>query len=364
MEQSKARIISGGSSIFLDAIRICAAFTVLYIHAFEHWFPTKFHNPNKPGELSHFAVVVFFVLSGYVIAHSTISKNRGGMQYAQARLTRLASVVIPALLITFIIQSIIGYINPSAIEIVTSSREHNTLRYLISGLFINEIWFLSAAPSINISLWSLSFEFWYYVIFGLWFFRKPGWKSLIFVAVACLIAGPKILVMMPIWLSGYLAYRLPRPGISFGKAYLFVFLCLFSSLIALGLLPAMPYIIHFKPLYYANQFFTDWIIGIFIAGALWLLPNGRPEHQPSPAEIGFRKIADLTFPLYVLHFPLMLLWQALFGIHFNDITQLWRALVAVVITSAVIGVFLERQRPIWSAMFKKILNIGAGKLTR
>lgn len=161
---------------------------------------------------------------------------------------------------------------------------------------------------------------------------------------------------MPIWLSGYLAYRLPRPVINFSKAYLLAFLCLFLSLVALVSLPAMPYIIHLKPLYYANQFFTDWIVGIFIAGALWLLPNGNPAYQHSPAAIRFRKIADLTFPLYVLHFPLLLLWGALFGTHFNDITQLWHALIAVILACAVIGVFLEKQRPLWSALFKRILN--------
>src|ERR1700679_1574732 len=109
MEKSNGRIIAGSSSIFLDILRIGAAFTVLYIlrigaaftvlyiHAFDRWFPSLAHAQDKPGEPSHAAVIIFFVLSGYVIAHTTISKNRGAMQYAQARLTRLSSVVIPAL---------------------------------------------------------------------------------------------------------------------------------------------------------------------------------------------------------------------------------------------------------------------------
>jgi peptidoglycan/LPS O-acetylase OafA/YrhL len=124
----------------------------------------------------------------------------------------------------------------------------------------------------------------------------------------------------------------------------------------------MPYVIHLKPLYYANQFFTDWIVGLFIGAALWILPNGNPSHQHTATELWFRKVADLTFPLYVLHFPLLLLWHAAFGIHFNDITQLWYALLTTVSIAFAIGLFLEKQRPLWSAFFKWLLHTMRGKL--
>jgi len=354
MEKNNGRIITGSSSIFLDILRIGAAFTVLYIHAFDRWFPSLAHVQDKPGEPSHAAVIIFFVLSGYVIAHTTISKNRGAMQYAQARLTRLSSVVIPALVITAVIQLTIALIDPQMLSAYT--RGGSGIRYVLSGLFINEFWFFSAAPPLNGSLWSLSFEFWYYAIFGLWFFRKPGWRSWLFVLAACLFAGPKILVMMPVWLSGYLAYRLPRPPLTHSKAWVMVFICLFIAWLCITFIPFIPYKIGYKPLYYANQFVTDWIIGIFVSCALWILPVGNDLRSGVKWTKVFRKIADLTFPLYVLHFPLLILWRCLFGYKTNDVVQLWEAMISVLIASALIGVVLEKQRFLWSRFFKWFLN--------
>ncbi|MEO7216460.1 acyltransferase [Mucilaginibacter sp.] len=355
----KPRVIIGNSSIFLDALRIGAALTVLYIHAFDRWFPTLAHPQYEPGEPSHAAVIIFFVLSGYVIAHTTISRNRGAVMYAQARLSRLCSIVIPALAITAVIAFIVKQTDPQLLAI--HSRGYDWVRYIASGLFVNELWLFSAAPPLNGSLWSLSFEFWYYAIFGLWFFRKGGWKSFLLPVAAVLIAGPKIVVMMPVWLAGYLAYILPRPSLKTATAWLFVLLGLFVAWLAVTYIPFIPYRIGYKPLYYANQFVTDWIVGLFVAATLWILPTGdhlSTEHKFANV---FRKAADLTFPLYVLHFPLLVLWRALFGYKAYDTAQLWQALISVLIVASLLGVLLEMQRPLWTRFFKQVL--GAPKST-
>jgi peptidoglycan/LPS O-acetylase OafA/YrhL len=358
MTNNKVRKIAGTSSVFLDVLRICASFIVLYIHAFAHWFPSKVHPNNVPGEPSHAGVIVFFVLSGYVIAHTTLSNNRGGMQYAQARFTRLASVVIPALLVTAICQFLIGHINPQIlIPYSRLSRSFTSLRYILSALFINEIWFFSATPLLNVPLWSLSFEFWYYVIFGLWFYRKPGWKSLILPLLACLLCGPKILLLLPVWVSGYLAYRLPRFEIDTSKAWFLSLLFLFAAWLAVTFLPAIPYVFGTKPYYFAAQFVTDWIIGFFIAAALWMLPLGSSFGAGNKFPSILRKIADLTFPLYVLHFPLFILWICLFGCRQNDAVQFWEAIISVVFVSALIGIILEKQRFLWTIFFKFLMNV-------
>ncbi|MBK0380661.1 acyltransferase family protein [Mucilaginibacter segetis] len=360
MLKIKPRVIIGSSSLFLDTLRICAAFTVLYIHAFDRWFPTKAHPEYEPGEPSHAAVIIFFVLSGYVIAHTTISKNRGGAQYAQARLSRLCSVVIPALVITAVIQFVIGYLNPELL--MDYSRSHSGVRYVLSGFFVNEVWLFSAAPPLNGSLWSLSFEFWYYAIFGLWFFRRGGWKSFILPVLACIIAGPKILLMMPVWLAGYVAYILPRPSVKTVTAWLMVAGGLLLAWLAVEFVPSYPYRIGYVPLYYANQFVTDWVVGVFIAAALWILPTGNSLSADLRISAWVRKIADLTFPLYVLHFPLLVLWRAVFGFRLNDATQLWEVIISVVIASLLIGVILEKQRHLWSAFFKWLVGNAKDKV--
>ena len=361
MFKVRPRIIIGSSSIFLDALRICAALTVLYIHAFDRWFPKLAHPPSKPGEPSHAAVIVFFVLSGYVIAHTTISKNRGGLQHAQARLSRLCSVVIPVLIITALIQFALAYIDP--VLLASYSRGPSFIRYILSGLFINEIWFFSAGPPINGSLWSLSYEFWYYIIFGLWIFKKGGWISYLLPLAACLIAGPKILLMMPVWLAGYAAYSFPKPQIKEHINWLFVLAGILVAWLAVNYVPPIPYVLYRKPLYFTNQFITDWISGLCIAFVLWVLPTGN-EHSTEHKWAGlFRKVADLTFPLYVLHFPLLVLWRGLFGLKVNNQLQMWQAIIFAILMSAIIGVLLEKQRHLWSGFFKWLIADKAANKT-
>jgi len=350
-----SKVLTGYPGLFLDAMRIAAALTVMYLHAHNLWFPAQVHNATEPGEWSHASVIVFFVLSGYVIAHTTASNNRGGKQYAVARLSRLCSIVIPALLITAVIQFIVSNVNAELLK--SYSRGFSGLRYFLCGLFLNNTWFFSMSPPINGALWSLSFEFWYYAIFGLWLFRGKGTKGLLLPLVACLIAGPQILVMMPIWLAGCVAYSLKRPTLRAAIAWPLVFVSIFCAGLVVMHMPPMPFIIGTNYLLYANQFFTDWVTGLCFAVALWLLPQGAaaPKHQPARAG-WFRKLADLTFPLYVLHYPLLILWGAMFTFK-NSAVQFWSAVTSVFFIAIIAGYFLDRERKVWQRLFRWVVNL-------
>lgn len=78
----------------------------------------------------------------------------------------------------------------------------------------------------------------------------------------------------------------------------------------------------------------------------------------------FRKIADLKFPVYVLHFPLLVQWRALFDYKINNRAQLWQAFVTVCIISAVIGIILEKQRFAWVHFFKWLVPLIRIKLLK
>lgn len=354
MNLNNSKPISRDASVILDSLRLSSSLTVLLIHSRDIWFPSQEISPEKQGHINHAAVVVFFVLSGYVIAYTTKSNNRGMTQYAQARLSRLYSIVLPALVVTALVQFTIWRINP--ILALQYTRGAELPRFLLSGTFLNEIWFFSAAPPINGPLWSLSYEFWYYVIFGLYFFCVKGWKSLLLPLVACLVAGPKILLLMPIWLAGLMAYSLPKPNISPIKSWL---LLIFSfSLLGLSVayLYPYPYPLGVHPFTFANMFVTDWVCGFFIALGLWFLPAGsRSVFKPSFVK-WFRKIADLTFPIYVLHYPLLILYKAICGYRENNNMQRYEAFISVLIVTAIIGFFLESKRFLWSRFFKWLLS--------
>ena len=348
------RRIEGSTSLVLDSLRLLAALTVLYRHIEDVWFPATAHVAQLPGDLSHAAVIVFFVLSGFVIAYTTSEKQRGLSSYMQARFSRLCSMVIPALLLTAVVEIVVRVLaNPDLIA--NYVRGTFGPRYVVTALFLNEIWFFSAAPPVNRPLWSLGFEFWYYVIFGLWYCTGRGLKSWALALGACLVAGPKIVLMMPIWLMGCAAYHLPRPQFGRGLSWLCVALALAAAACTVLYLPPFPYALGEKPLFFANQFASDWVAGVFVALALWLLPPPAPAAavlaSPRVAR-NLRVLADLTFPIYVLHHALLVLYLAVFGLKVNDASQFWQAVVVILVVSSLLGLVLEWQRPNWSRFFR------------
>src|SRR5579864_6899404 len=95
-ERHPARPLDTGFSLYLDLVRVSAALVVLYSHTNARLLTTRV----LPGELlGHSAVVVFFVLSGFVIAYITDTKEKTPADYAASRLARIYSVAVPALLL-------------------------------------------------------------------------------------------------------------------------------------------------------------------------------------------------------------------------------------------------------------------------
>jgi peptidoglycan/LPS O-acetylase OafA/YrhL len=340
------KYLSWKTSLILDILRLSAAIVVFLTHGYTVWYKSDNFFPNL--DLAHFSVVTFFVLSGYVISYTTTKNNRGAVHYAHARLSRLYSVLLPAIVFTAILQIIIYYINPEVNNKYSNS--YPVIRYLISILCLNDIWLFSSSPKINAPLWSLSYEFWYYVIFGAWFYRKNR-KSYLLLISGCLIAGPSILLMMPIWLSGRLAYRLSLKKAPPKNSGLIFASSITVAIILLEYLPALPFQPGQPPFNYANQFIKDIILGIFLAVAIYsITKTSNTSVQPLFLK-KFRQVANLTFPLYLLHFPLLALWQAIFQVRIGDAVQFWIAMISILATIFPIALFLENKRRVWDRIF-------------
>ena len=344
MKRKNISGLSWETSLVLDGLRLCAAFIVFIHHGYSLWFSNA--ASDKLIYIAHFSVVIFFVLSGYLIAYTTSNNNRGALSYIQARLSRLYSVLIPAIIITALCQFTIFFINHPVFS--EYSRPPIVIRYLLSASFLNEIWFYSSSPPINGPLWSMSYEFWYYTIFGIWVFSKKNWQSNVLLVLVIIIAGPSILLMMPIWLMGCLAYKLSRLKKS-DQNYPILFCgCIIASILLLSYLPPMPFNLGQYPFHYANQFITDNIIGIFVAGSLFCETRAKSLKQTPDFIKKFRKIADLTFPLYLLHFPLLILWTSAIPTKKGNLFQFGVAMISILITIAIIGTYIESKRNWWS----------------
>src|SRR5437763_6011674 len=89
--------------------------------------------------------------------------------------------------------------------------------------------------------WSLSYEVWYYIAFGLIFYLRGG-QRIVLAALTLAIAGPKILFFLPIWLFGVLGWRYRRALPEFLAWPLF---CLSLALVIILNLPGVDG--HFEP---------------------------------------------------------------------------------------------------------------------
>ena len=95
-------------SVYLDLVRFAAALTVMLHHV----WPTVFPDRPLPWP-GHDAVVVFFVLSGLVIAHAVDRPGRTVADYCQHRIARIGPVAFPALLLSAAIAPWTGAPSPS-----------------------------------------------------------------------------------------------------------------------------------------------------------------------------------------------------------------------------------------------------------
>jgi peptidoglycan/LPS O-acetylase OafA/YrhL len=192
------------TSLYLDAVRFAAALAVFWDHACGSritggllW---------QLGPYGPEAVTVFFVLSGFVIAHATAVREQTLEDYAVARAARIYSVAVPALILTAVADDIGRSISPS---LYTQAWHYSAdpSHFVASGLFLNQVWTANMSPGSNWSYWSLGYEVWYYLTFAVIIFAR-GRSRWLLLAATLALAGPSIAVMMPLWLLGVVVHRL------------------------------------------------------------------------------------------------------------------------------------------------------------
>jgi peptidoglycan/LPS O-acetylase OafA/YrhL len=190
-------------SLYLDVIRLGAATFVFLSHiglqAVSGGFLWQLH------AFGTVAVVIFFVLSGYVVAFATDRPGVTGQDYFVARLSRMYSVALPAIVLATVLFLLSTSVLPKQF-VAGWSVGDLSLHVAASALFLNHAWGLWLEPPLDVPYWSLSYEMAFYLLFGLWRFAAPGWR-IAAVGLIALLFGPRIVAMFPMWLLGGACYR-------------------------------------------------------------------------------------------------------------------------------------------------------------
>ena len=357
-------------SIYLDLIRFLAAFIVFFSHANYDRFTSNLPVVWRFKDLGHDAVMIFFVLSGFVIAYVVDQKEKTPREYFISRFARLYSVVIPALLITFVLDRIGSRIAFEVYDGWWYQDSQPLWRIFANMSFINELWFSTTRPFTNGPFWSLGYEFWYYVIFAAaWFIRRPFVKYGV-VALVCLIVGPKILLLLPVWLLGVLVYHLCKKqsvsellgwGMFVLSAVLYVLyrqhdgpdILYEQSLLRLG-----EEVLQEK-LIWSQEFMSSYVVGLLAAmhfiGAAAIAP--RLARILTPCEKTIRYLAGYTFALYLLHYPLLQFFKALaFNVQKESLANaivIFGSLAAV----WVLGMITEKRKANWRNLIEHLWDL-------
>ncbi|HSW08973.1 acyltransferase family protein [Aquabacterium sp.] len=348
-------------SIYLDLVRFGAACLVYLYHSNQRWLVA---DVLPFAHYGHSSVIVFFVLSGFVIAYITDTKERDWISYSASRLSRVYSVVLPALALTLVLDTVGRQLLPAAYG--GYPYDQLAVRSLASLLMLNELWFVSITSLSNVPYWSITYELWYYVLFGLVMFLPPRLAIVAVLAMAALL-GPKILLLAPIWWAGVLLYRwrrLDTMPLALAWALVFGSLVLIVGLHAIGWFDAVT--AWFKAwlgadrhtqLTFSKFFVGDYVLGVLVfsnfAGmrrvapqlGAWLLRVERPV----------RWVAGYTFSLYLLHQPLFLFWGAVLRGDNSGKGFWWCVTLLTALSVVGIGYLTENKRHLLKAAIARRL---------
>ncbi len=181
-------------------------------------------------------------------------------------------------------------------------------------LFTNQLWFSNVTPGYNGPFWSLGYEIWYYLIFAAAYFSNGFWRfALTLLCIA--IAGPRIIILFPLWLMGVATWTFPS-RVSIGKSGASILW--WSSLTTLAVLafwqlvrisePNPVAVVDAAPwrtLVNWRAYLADYGIGLLVAlNFMSFNLAGLNWQRLAPLTIKpVRWLAGSTFTLYLLHVP-------------------------------------------------------------
>lgn len=300
-------------SVMISLLRGLAAFIVAVAHLRAAMYPALRDVSDPPlwfqglafvSGFAHQAVLVFFVISGWLVGGSLLNRigeSNAVLHYGIDRLTRLWTVLIPTFLLTLIIGFVIGVTSPNDVNLL-STNPYSGMTFVgnlvgLQGIFLPEF-------GGNFPLWSLANETWYYVLFPL-------------LAVACTArskarrlacTGALLLLgaMLPVAMLGYFLVWLL--GVAFSR----IRIVCSNGVRALWFVLMLGVAVYFRLTGELDAFVLatlgpDLICSIFYLVMLSSLQfsASQPSRLIGPLRDIGKFFSEFSFSLYVLHVPMI-----------------------------------------------------------
>jgi exopolysaccharide production protein ExoZ len=178
---SPARLFPGDQTmISLQYLRAVAALMVVYFHM--HW------GANYVYELGALGVDIFFVISGFIMWHTTAGRSISPLDFLKRRLLR----VIPL----YWIATITMFVMPAVSGTIAGGTKSDFPHLLSSLLFVP--WPSPVSPKeylpVYVPGWSINYEMFFYLIFGLWL--AMGSRTVRLIGLAGVLIAPVALGLL------------------------------------------------------------------------------------------------------------------------------------------------------------------------
>lgn len=271
--------------------------------------------------IAHESVVIFFVLSGFFVGGNAIARMRCGQwqwrDYVIDRSTRLYLVLLPALLLGAALDSAGLVLFPQSAVYHRAFFDVSVFRTPVddtfaatnlaaTAVFLSRI-FVTEPFGSNVPLWSLAYEFWFYmvapVLFSAVLFPSVRTFALAALGLAVFLLtarGPFVLAYFTFWLAGAVAGAVPRPRSGLGRI-----LSMLVVLVALG----APFLRQATGKPYAV---TDWAVAASWTAAVYVIAaNGCGARLAEYWQRVLTLWGSFSYSLYAVHYPVLVFFYAL-----------------------------------------------------
>jgi peptidoglycan/LPS O-acetylase OafA/YrhL len=304
-------------SVFISLLRGLAAIEVAAAHLRADMYPGLrtvtdpsiwFKGFTFATGFAHHAVLVFFVISGWLVGGSLLDKIRQPdaiASYAIDRITRLWTVLIPTFVLTLLFALGTGVVDAQGIDFHPAN-DYSAIVFGANLIGLQTI----ATPTFggNFPLWSLANETWYYILFPLLvvLFRAPG-RAL---RVTCGATLLLLAALLPAAIVGYFAIWLL--GVAFSRIRIECSTAQRSGwLILVAALWAYYRLTGDMNAFTLANLLPDLgcsLVFLVLLSSLQFKAAATSKLQPLLGKIG-TFFAEFSFSLYVVHVPMIGLLQ-------------------------------------------------------
>lgn len=306
-------------SFLIALLRGLAALQVAAAHLRSEMFPGLRELADPPlyyqalafaTAFSHQAVIVFFLISGWLVGGSLLNKlgQPGALQnYAIDRATRLWTVLLPALCLMLAVGAATGTVAPAQADF-SAINDYSATSFIGNLLGLQTL--LVPAFAGNYALWSLSNETWYYlqfplllvVFFGKTLVRQLGAATVL--VLSCAVLPASMTVYFALWLLGALFSRIRIDCTTAVRVTLLAF--------------AAAATFYFRATEVNDDLKPDFFV-MHLMYSLPLLAFLASMQRPLDASKGAMRIfgplahllSEFSFTLYVIHVPMIKLMRHL-----------------------------------------------------